>query len=261
MKHLHVFALLVGLGCGRDAGPARELPSSTVRVAAASDLTRAFEALRPDFERASKQRLELSFGASGLLSKQLAAGAPFDVFASASAAFIDALIAKGACQAETRAAYARGHLVAWSKPGVVAPARALADLGDARFRRIAIANPEHAPYGKAAKEALIAAGLWSTVEPRIVYAENIQQTMQYAQSGNVDAALVALSLVIGAEAEAYLRIDERLHAPIEQTLAVCVHGENREGGRAFAAFVNSPAGRQQMRRFGLLLPGETLATR
>lgn len=256
MRPLHLFALALVFACSRE--PPQPAP---VRVAAASDLTRAFEAMRPAFEEQTGRRVELTFAASGTLAKQIAAGAPFDVFASANAAFVDALVAQGACLADTRAPYARGHLVVWSKPGTVAPARALSELADPRFRRIAIANPEHAPYGKAAKEALIASGTWSAIEARVVYGENIKQTMQYAQSGNVDAALVALSLAVGDSQASYLHVDESLHAPIAQTLAVCTRGQDRDGGRAFATFVNSPAGRQVMRRYGLLLPGETLAAR
>ncbi|MET0287175.1 MAG: molybdate ABC transporter substrate-binding protein [Polyangiales bacterium] len=227
-----------------------------IRVAAASDLTRAFEELRVAFERETKQNVAVTFGASGMLQKQVVAGAPFDVFASANAEFVDSVIGSKDCLADTRAQYALGHLVAWSKPGSVAPAQKLEDLADARFKRIAIANPESAPYGKAAKQALEKAGIWAKVEPRLVMGENIKQTMQYAESGNVEAALVALSLAV--DMPPYLRVDEALHAPIDQTLVVCSHGENVEGGRSFARFVNSERGRTIMRRYGLMLPGESL---
>ncbi|HEY6877079.1 MAG TPA: molybdate ABC transporter substrate-binding protein [Polyangiales bacterium] len=240
-----------------EPAPRGEAPKAVIRVAAASDLTRAFEELRGAFQQESGERLEITFGASGMLAKQIAAGAPFDVFASANASFVEQLIASHDCLSDTRAPYALGHLVVWSKPGMVAPVTQLADLRDARFKRIAIANPESAPYGKAAKEALTAAGIWSDIEPRLVIGENIKQTMQYAQSGNAEAALVALSLAI--DAPPYLRVDEAMHAPIDQTLVVCTHGGSQAGGRAFARYVNSEPGRALMRRFGLMLPGESLA--
>ncbi|HEX5660129.1 MAG TPA: molybdate ABC transporter substrate-binding protein [Polyangiales bacterium] len=252
MRRLALLLLLVG--CEKAVEP----KLAPVRVAAASDLTRAFEDVRVAFEAASKQPVVLTFGASGMLQKQLASGAPFDVFASANASFVDALVTSKDCLAETRAPYALGHLVLWSKPGLVAPAQTLAELTDPRFKRIAIGNPESAPYGKAAKEALTRAGLWEQLQPRLVVGENIKQTMQYAESGNAEAALVALSLVV--DAPPYLRVDEAMHAPIDQTLVVCTHGDNAEGGKAFAQFVNSEPGRAIMRRYGLLLPGESLAS-
>lgn len=250
------FALLLLLVACEKPAPVAQKPPAAIRVAAASDLTRAFEDMGKAYEAATKQPVALTFGASGMLQKQIASGAPFDVFASANASFVDSLVGKD-CLADTRAPYALGHLVLWSKPGLVAPAAKLEDLVHARFKRIAIANPESAPYGKAAKEALSKAGLWAQLEPRLVIGENIKQTMQYAESGNAEAALVALSLVI--DAPPYLRVDEAMHAPIDQTLVVCTHGENVEGGKAFARFVNSEPGRAIMRRYGLLLPGESLA--
>jgi molybdate transport system substrate-binding protein len=259
MKLVVCTLALLLFACGREPARSAPVPPPVIRVAAASDLSRAFEDIRTAFERESKQKVELSFGASGMLAKQIGAGAPFDMFASAAASFVDGLVSVGACIKDTRAPYALGHLVVWSKPGLVAPARSLAELADSRFKRIAIANPEHAPYGKAAREALTKAGVWEAVAPRLVLAENIKQTMQYAESANVEAALVALSLVVDGGEHSYLRIDESMHEPIDQTLVVCRNGQNTEGGRAFAAFVNSASGRALMRRYGLMLPGETLA--
>jgi len=245
-------------GCQRRETPAQAV-REPVRVAAASDLARAFDELGHDFERATGQAVAFTFGSTGLLARQLREGAPFDVFAAASASFVDDVVQAGACDGTTRAAYGRGRLALWS-PNDTAPA-SLAALGDPTYRRIAIANPEHAPYGKAAREALRAAGVWDAIEPRIVYGENVRQTLQLAQTGNVEAALVALSLVIDDRSRRFLPIDEQLHAPIDQALVACTHGKQSEGGRRFAAYVGSPAGRAVMRRYGFLLPGETLVSR
>src|SRR5207253_2590147 len=125
--------------------------------------------------------------------------------------------------------------------------RALGDLADARFGKIAIANPEHAPYGKAAQQALQKIGIWDAVKPRLVYGENIQQTLQFAQSGNADAAIVALSLAVVGDG-VYFVIDPELFAPLDQALVVCKGGASAAGGKEFAAFVSSPDGRQIMRR-------------
>jgi len=249
-------AALICASCSQAGGNAPRAAPAVIHVAAASDLTRAFEELGRLFAARTGQRVAFTFGASGMLARQVREGAPFDVYASASSAFVDEVLATGACDHATRALYAHGHLVVWSKHGVE-PAASLADLADARFRRIAIANPEHAPYGKAAREALRNRGLWAALAPRIVYGENNRQAHQFAQSGNAEAALVALSLVIGTADGAYAHVDQALHAPIDQTLVACLRGKNAAGGRAFASFVAGTDGRGVMRRYGFLLPGES----
>jgi molybdate transport system substrate-binding protein len=132
-------------------------------------------------------------------------------------------------------------------------------LADARFKHIAIANPEHAPYGKAARDALTRAGVWANVSDRMVYGENVQQTFELARSGNADVAIVGLSLAIGAPQGSWALVDEALYAPIEQALVVCSHGTNAAGARRLKAFIEAPAGRAIFRKFGFLMPGETLA--
>ena len=127
---------------------------------------------------------------------------------------------------------------------------------------VAIANPEHAPYGKAAKQALTKAGVWAGVEPRMVFGENVQQALTFAQSGNVEVAVVALSLAISAHG-AYMPIDPELYDPLDQAMIVCKAGEkaptHENEARAFLAFVSSERGRDVMKRYGFLLPGETVA--
>jgi molybdate transport system substrate-binding protein len=218
-----------------------------VQVAAASDLTVAFEELGQLFQAQTGQQVTFSFAASGALAKQLSQGAPFDLFAAANAAFVDSAVRSGACDGSSKARYARGHIVAWSK-GV--KLRELADLRSAEIERIAIANPEHAPYGKAAREALMKAGLWRELEPKIVQAENVRQALQFAQTGNVEVALVARSLVVSGGSGHLLVIDEALHAPIDQALVVCRRGKNVEGGRAFAKLVESAEGQALLERYG-----------
>lgn len=253
MRHLlfAILSLASLLGCrAEDAEPA------PLRVAAAADLARAFEALGPDFERASGRRVSFTFGSTGLLAKQIREGAPFDVFAAANVSFVDEVVRAGACDGETQAPYARGRIALWTRRGEGAPPASLTDLADPRFRRIAIANPEHAPYGQAAKQALERAGLWSAVSPRLVYGENVRQTLQFAETGNVEAAIVALALVVDDAEDPWILIDEALHHPIDQALVVCRHGRDREGALAFVRFINAEPGRVVMRRFGFLLPGE-----
>jgi molybdate transport system substrate-binding protein len=245
-----LLALLAAAGCHRAA------PSAPVRVAAAADLSLAFEELGRRFARQTGRRVVFSFGSTGMLARQLREGAPFDVFAAANVSFVDEVVAAGVCDGSTRRPYARGRIAVWTKRGGVAPPASLADLAHPRFRRLAIANPAHAPYGLAARQALTRAGLWGAVERRLVLGENVRQALQYAQTGNVDATVIALSLVVNDRENPWFVVDEGLHSPIVQALAVCVRGADREGGGEFARFVNADEGRAVMRRHGFLLPGE-----
>ena len=243
-----------------EAGAARP----ALKVAAAADLATAFRAVGAAYERKSGQEVVFSFGSTGLLAKQISEGAPFDVFAAANASFVDDVVASGACLAGTEALYARGRIVVYSQRGVVQAPRTLADLREPRFAKIAIANPEHAPYGRAAKEALVAAGVWEAVAPRLVYGENVLQTLQFAKSGNAEAAIVALSLSMqekDVDADV-LAIEPSLYAPLDQKLVVCKRGgAGAADARAFSAYVNSEDGRAIMKRYGFLLPGESFTSR
>ena len=149
------------------------------------------------FTTATGQRVELTFGASGLLLRQVVEGAPFDLFVSADETMVDVAIVRGACLRDTRSLYASGELSLWWRRDLpVDPPASLGDLADARFRHIAIANPDSAPYGRVAKEALVAAGVWDAVAPRLVYGENVRQALQFAQSGNAEVALVGRALAV-----------------------------------------------------------------
>jgi molybdate transport system substrate-binding protein len=168
----------------------------------------------------------------------------------------DDVVAAGKCDGATKAMYARGRVVIWSKDGGVAPPTKLEDLVDPRFKAIAIASPDHAPYGKAAKQALEKVGIWPQVEGRIKYAENISQTFQWAQTGNVDVALVALSLTIANKGGTSISVPPELHDPIDQALVVCGTGPKAEAAKSFAAYLASPEGRALMMQYGFILPGE-----
>lgn len=261
LSELVLIVLAVGgVGCSRkDTTGAAPTEKTPIRVAAAADLTFAFEALAKEFEKQTGERVSFSFGSTGLLAKQVGDGAPFDVFAAANVSFVDDVVASGACEGTTKAPYARGRIAAWTKRGALSPPTALADLADARFKRIAIANPEHAPYGQAAKQAMEQAGIWKTVEPRLVLGENVRQTLQFGESGNVEAAIVALALVVNDRDNPWFLIEESLHKSIDQALVVCSRGARKADGARFARFVNSEAGRDVMRSYGFLLPGERLS--
>jgi molybdate transport system substrate-binding protein len=130
-------------------------------------------------------------------------------------------------------------------------------LRDGRLVKFAIANPEHAPYGVAAREALQDAKIWAALQSRLVYGENVQQTLQYAQSGNADVAIVALSLAIGSDGD-YTLIPPEAHHPLRQAIAVLKASRQPDAASRFIAFVNGPIGRPIMRRYGFFLPDEKL---
>jgi molybdate transport system substrate-binding protein len=222
-----------------------------VRIAAASDLSKAFEEVGRAFTKKTGVKPVFTFGSSGLLAKQLAEGAPFDVFAAANVAFVDDAVRSGACDGATKKLYARGHVVAWSASQKIG---SLAQLAEPRFQKIAIAHPDHAPYGKAAKEALQASGVWPQVEGKLIFAENIRQTLQWAQDGSADAAIVSLSLAPVDTGGRSLMIDETLYAPLVQALAVCKNGGAATNGQRFADFVTSPEGTEILQRYGFASP-------
>lgn len=255
-------ALALGsAGCAKAEGGTGDHArrNEPLRVAAAADLALAFGEIKTDFEKSTGKKVEMSFGSTGLLAKQIAEGAPFDVFAAANVSFVDDVVKAGACDGETKALYARGRIVVWAKDASQLPPD-LRGLADPRYAKVSIANPEHAPYGRAAQQALTSVGVWPAVQPRTVHGENVQQALVYARTGNADAAVVALSLAVTSDG-AYLPIDPALHEPLDQALVVC-HGGTRRAktneARAFVAYVGSERGRAVMRRYGFLLPGEAL---
>jgi molybdate transport system substrate-binding protein len=243
-----ILALLVAAACSSKSGGSRK-----VRIAAASDLQKAFAELGKTFEERTKIEPEFTFGSSGLLSKQIEQGAPYFMLAAANREFADKAIASGKCDASTARMYARGKIVVWTAPGAPAPAQ-LSDLAKPEFKRIAIANPEHAPYGRAAKQALEKTGLWPQIEARLILGDNISATMLYAKERNVDAAIVALSLAVVTDGGTSLPIDTSLYDPLDQKLVVCGTGEEADAARKFADFVTSPEGREVMSRYGFTMP-------
>ncbi|TVR11961.1 MAG: molybdate ABC transporter substrate-binding protein, partial [Planctomycetota bacterium] len=156
---------------------------------------------------------------------------------------------------DRRILYARGRLTVWT-PG--SPIETLNDLQHPQFERIALANPDHAPYGLAAKEALITEDLWEKLQPRIVFGNNILDTLRIARSGNADAAVIALSLALAETRGSWIILDEHLHQPIDQAVMVSSHSRHPEAAWKFIETMNSPAGRAIMRRYGFVLPGEAL---
>jgi molybdate transport system substrate-binding protein len=230
-------------------------PGGPLVVSAASDLTPAFQELGTVFQRSTGTAVTFNFGSTGQLAQQIEQGAPVDVFAAANVQFVDELERKGRIVPATKRLYAQGRITLWRRSDSPLQLETLADLVRPEVRRVAIANPEHAPYGVAAREALQSAGLWDRLQPKLVLGENVSQTLQYAETGNVDAAIVALSLSTQSSGR-WTLIPADLHKPLHQALAV-VSGTPREmRAREFAEFVVATEGRAVMRKYGFILPGE-----
>lgn len=226
-----------------------------ITIAAAADLAPAFEELGRSFEQATGIKVVYSFGSTGNLAKQIENGAPMDVFAAANVEYVNGLEQKGLIIPGTKALYARGRITLWTRADSPLKIDKLEDLTRADVKRIGIANPEHAPYGMAAREAMQAAGIWEALRDKLVLGENVRMTLQYAETGNVDVSIVALSLSVQSKGR-WVLIPEELHKPLDQALAVIKGTKHEQQARAFADFINGPQGRPVMRKYGFTLPGE-----
>ena len=230
-----------------------------ITIAAAADLKFAMEEIVVVFKQANPaDQVETIYGSSGKFHTQIQQGAPFDLFFSADIAYPRMLEKEGLAASEPKP-YAFGRLVLWSASRD-AGKMAIADLADPAIKKIAIANPKHAPYGKRAEEALRSAGLWDKVESRLVMGENIAQTAQYVQSGNADVGIIALSLALNKELASkggYALIPDNLHQPLEQGYIITKQAAGNALARKFADFMSSPEARRVMVRYGFVLPGET----
>jgi len=251
-KHARIFlaiALVFLPGCQ----PKTEKPSSEIVVAAAANLTDAFQELSRRFRERTGIRVILSFGGTADLAKQIENGAPFDVFAAADSAHVEALEQKGLLTQGTRALYARGSLVLWWPAGPAIIIERVEDLTRKEVERIAIAKPDIAPYGQAAVETLRALKIWDQVEPKVVYGMNVSQVKQFVSSGNAEAGFLPRALVKPGEGE-YIEIAEELHRPIDQALGVIKASDKQEDARKFADFVLSPEGQLILKEYGYKAP-------
>ena len=218
-------------------------------MAAASDLTPPFEEIGRQFDSTYGTKVTFVFGSTGLLTKQIENGAPFDVFAAANVSYIDQLEQKGLIVPGTKRVYARGRITMWTTANSPLKMETIQDLARPDVKRIAIANPDHAPYGQAAREALERAGIWETVKPKLVYGDNIRQTLQYAETGNVEVAIVALSLSVQSNGR-WVLIPEELHKPIDQGMGILKGTKVQTLAGVFSDFVTGPRGRAILQKYG-----------
>jgi molybdate transport system substrate-binding protein len=242
-------AVLLLSNCSRTRESSPQVGSQEITVAAAANLTDAFAELGKGFTSQTGIRVVYSFGATADLAKQIENGAPFDVFAAADAEHVDGLNQKGFLTPGTEALYARGRLVLWTPRGSRIKLDRIEDIRRADVEHIAVAKPDLAPYGRATVEALRALNLWTEVEPKVVYGQNVSQTKQYAATGNAEAAFIPLALVKADEGHA-IEVDEHLHQPINQALAVVKSSGKQEAARRFVAYVLGPEGQALLERYG-----------
>jgi molybdate transport system substrate-binding protein len=226
-----------------------------VNVAAAANLSEVFQQVGPQFELATGIHPVFSFGSTAQLATQIENGAPFDVFAAADVDHVKQLVQKGLMPPGSWALYATGILALWSPPGSKVQINQLQDLTQPSVKVIALAKPELAPYGLAARETLQKQGIWNQVESKIVYADNITMAKQYGSSGNADAVFTAYSLVL-KEPGKVIRIDEKLHAPIDQAVGIVAASKKQAEGRDFINFLTAGKGRDIMRDSGYKVPAQ-----
>ncbi len=256
IKALSLSLLLASLcfiaGCSRQSSTGQG-NASEINVAAAANLTDAFAEVAKQFTAETGVRVVYSFGATADLARQIENGAPFDVFAAADVEHVDGLDGKGLLTPGTRALYARGRLVLWTPQGSSLSISRIEDITRADVDKIAVAKPDVAPYGRATVEALRALNLWQQVEPKIVYAQNVSQTKQFAATGNAEVAFLPLALVKPNEGR-YIEVDEKLHQPIDQVLGIVKASSKQEAARRFTDFVLSDKGQRILEQYGYRKP-------
>ncbi len=229
-----------------------------ITVAAAADLNYALRDLAVRFEAQSGVRAISTFGSSGNFTVQIENGAPFDVFLSADIEYPQKLAAAGAVEPGSLYEYAVGRIVLWvSNRSRLDLRRGLEALLDPSVSKIAIANPDHAPYGRAAVAALKAAGLYDRLQGKFVLGENIAQAAQFVETGNADAGLLALSLALAPPLKSegrYVEVPTNLYPPLRQAAVVLKSSRHKPAAQRFLEFLKTPAAREILRKYGFAQP-------
>ncbi len=229
-----------------------------VRVAAAADLKFAMTELASQFEKQTGTKVQATYGSSGNFFSQIQNGAPFDLFFSADIEYPRKLEAAGLGEPGTLYEYAVGRMVIWAPPSaqVDVAKRGWNALLDSAVQKIAIANPEHAPYGQAAVAALQKAGIYEQVKAKLVYGENISQAAQFVQSGNAQAGIVAMSLAISPSMRdgKVWEVPAETHPPIDQAVILLKAAKNKDSARSFLEFVKGAGGKATLAKYGFTFP-------
>jgi len=252
MHRVLVILLAVAIVCNRGAR------AGELSIAAASDLVfcledlhRAFAKVHPDIT------LKVTTGASGNIFAQINNGAPFHVYLSADMRYPRELIKAGLADEGSLTLYAIGHLVVWTASDEIDISEGVRSLTRGSVRKVAIANPEHAPYGRAARAALEHFNLWDVLKGKLVFGENIAQTAQFVETGNADAGLVALSIVLAPNLKSkgrWIEVPEHAYPRLEQGAVITKAGTTNPASSAYIEFLASREARRIFDRFGFRLP-------
>lgn len=243
------------------SGTACAQPSGVPVVAAASDLKFVLDELSSVYAVASSRRVRVVYGSSGNFSRQIEQGAPFEIFLSADEEFVFRLAAAGRTEDRGKL-YATGRIVLFAPEASPLSVDERMDglktaLAQGHIRRFAIANPEHAPYGRAAEQALRSLGLWDAIRGRLVLGENVSQAAQFASGGSAQGGIFAYSLALSPAVSRlgrHVLLPESLHKPLRQRM-VLIKGAGADA-REFFVFLQQPAARALFRRYGFALPDE-----
>ncbi|MGB8323909.1 MAG: molybdate ABC transporter substrate-binding protein [Candidatus Acidiferrum sp.] len=229
-----------------------------IRVAAAADLQFALTDLAAQYEKQSGTKVSISFGSSGNFFAQIENGAPFDIFFSADSEYPRKLEAAGLAEPGTLAIYAKGRIALWAPAGSPFDfeKNGLSTLLDDKIQKLAIANPEHAPYGRAAVAALKQAGLYEQLKSKFVIGENISQAAQFVQSGSAQAGIVALSLALSPAMKDGQRwlVPENLYPPLDQSVVILKSSTSKAAAKAFLEFLHTVEAQSTLSRYGFTLP-------
>ncbi|HEU5403064.1 MAG TPA: molybdate ABC transporter substrate-binding protein [Terriglobales bacterium] len=233
-------------------------PAQQLTVAAAADLQFAFHDLGAQFEKQTGISVRVTYGSSGNFTTQIENGAPFDLFFSADVQYPQRLVSEGFAEPGSLYRYANGKLVLWVPNGSkVDLSKGMAALLEPSVGRIALANPKHAPYGRAAVAAMKSTGVYETAESKLVLGENVSQTAQFVQSGTADVGLLALSLAVSpgmATSGHYVEVPEKDYPVIEQGAAIVKHSKNETAAKKFLQFMKTPAARTILQKYGFTVP-------
>jgi len=231
-----------------------------VSVAAAADLKFALDAAVPDFRKSRPDvDVKVTYGSSGSFFAQIESGAPFDLFLSADVDYPEKLAARGLTVPGSEFLYATGRIVVWVRkesPLDVA-GQGLSALTGPSVKKVAIANPRHAPYGRAAEAALKSLGAWDAVREKLVFGENVAQAAQFVESGAADAGIVALSLALAPEMAVkgrWAEIPPSAHPPLRQGGVILKSSASPDAAKVFRDYLVGPAGRAVLTRYGFALP-------
>jgi len=229
--------------------------SQTLTIAAAADLAPLETPLITAFRAISPIPVRFTFGSSGQLATQIENGAPFDLYLSANEEFVQRLAGQGKLLPNSVRAYATGRVGLWSSSGQI---KTVNDLLKSEVRHLAIPNPKHAPYGMAAEQMLRKLGLWSRIESKLVFGENVRQTFEYARTGNADAVLTSWTLLFD---KGGILLPDSHHAPIRQSGGVVRDSANASQAQMFLQMLCGGAGQQVLRRYGLFPPAPVTMSR